>query len=293
VAVLRLRSLGDCVLTTPALFLLKQARPDLRLAVMVEDRFRAVFEDQPDTDQILPVSLRALRGFAPDLCWNLHGGTRSAWLTAASGARWRAGFAHFRHSFAYNVRIPRAQEILGVERTVHTAEHIASGAFYLGSRRIEIARARLGARQSTSSVRPESYAVIHPFASAPDKTWPAEKFVSLAQQLRAQRPRLDPVFIGGPADPLSAFSAFRCAPGTLRETKELIAQASLFIGNDSGPAHLAAAFGIPTVVIFGNSKPDIWSPWRTPSEIVSSPAGIAAVSVEEVSSALARLRVPA
>ena len=54
VAVVRLRSLGDCVLTTPALEILKRARPDLRVAVMVEDRFRAVFEGNPDVDEILP-----------------------------------------------------------------------------------------------------------------------------------------------------------------------------------------------------------------------------------------------
>ena len=41
VAAVRLRSLGDCVLTTPALDILKRARPDLRIAVVVEDRFGA------------------------------------------------------------------------------------------------------------------------------------------------------------------------------------------------------------------------------------------------------------
>ena len=53
VAILRLRSLGDCVLTTPALDILKRFRPDLRIAVFVENRFREIFEGNPDLAEIL------------------------------------------------------------------------------------------------------------------------------------------------------------------------------------------------------------------------------------------------
>ena len=60
VAVVRLRSLGDCVLTTPALEILKRARPDLRIAVVVEDRFRPVFERNPDIEALLRPSWREL-----------------------------------------------------------------------------------------------------------------------------------------------------------------------------------------------------------------------------------------
>src|SRR4051794_17488904 len=119
VAVIRLRSLGDCVLTTPALAILKQSRPDLQVAVVVEDRFAAVFEGSPDVQAILPPTVRALARWRPELCLNLHGGTRSMLLTAGSSARMRAGSAHFRGAGIYNVRIPTAQEILGVQRKVH------------------------------------------------------------------------------------------------------------------------------------------------------------------------------
>ncbi len=47
IAIIRLRSLGDCVLTTPGLALLKEARPDLSVGVAVENRFRAVFTGNP------------------------------------------------------------------------------------------------------------------------------------------------------------------------------------------------------------------------------------------------------
>jgi len=96
VAVIRLRSLGDCILTTPALAILRQSRPDLAIAVVVEDRFRQVFEGNPDVDELLSPSVRELRTWRPRLCLNLHGGNRSTLLTALSGAGIRAGFGHHR-----------------------------------------------------------------------------------------------------------------------------------------------------------------------------------------------------
>src|ERR1700689_5516347 len=143
IAVIRLRSLGDCVLTTPALALLKAHRPDVRVAVVVEDRFRAVFEGNPDIDEILAPHVGEIMRWRARLALNLHGGTRSMVLTMASGAGIRAGFEHYRHGFLYSAKIPRAQEILGEERPVHTAEHIASAMFWMGVPRPTIPRARL------------------------------------------------------------------------------------------------------------------------------------------------------
>jgi ADP-heptose:LPS heptosyltransferase len=296
------------VLTTPALDILKRFRPDLRLAVMVEDRFRAIFEGNPDLDEILPPNLGALRRLSPMLCLNLHGGSRSAWMTALSGARYRAGFGHFRHQLAYNVRIPRAQEILGVERKVHTAEHLASAMFYLGAAVCEIPRAKVvvelvGRTPWSAQVPldlpeadegvgrgpggPHNYAIIHPFATSASKTWHAGGFLAVAQHL--EQAGLEPVFIGAAGDDFSPFREFRTISGApLSEVKSLIASAALFAGNDSGPAHMAAALGAPSVVIFGDSDPAIWGPWRTASEVVTAPAGVA-----QVLDALARLRVTA
>jgi heptosyltransferase III len=294
VAVIRLRSLGDCVLTTPALDILKRFRPDLRLAVVVEDRFRAVFKGNSDIDEILPPDLAALRRFRPDLAINFHGGTRSAWMTALSGARLRAGFGHYRHQFPYNVKIPRAQEVLGVERKVHTAEHLASAMFFLGAPAGEIPRAKLVAvvdrplADARGSVRDVDgrIAVLHPVAAASDKTWPAVRFLQVAVHLRSTG--LDPVFVGAASDDLSAFSSFRTLQGTLADLKGLLARAALFIGNDSGPAHMAAAFGLPVVVFFGASDREVWAPWRTASEVLPI-----AATAETAINALARLRVAA
>ncbi|MGA2132358.1 MAG: glycosyltransferase family 9 protein [Bryobacteraceae bacterium] len=285
VAVIRLRSLGDCVLTTPALEIWKRARPDLEIAVVVEDRWRAVFEGNPDIDALLGPGLRDLRSWRPAVCLNLHGGNASARLTAFCGARWRAGFAHYRWQAVYNIRIPRAQEILGAERIVHTAEHLASAVFYLGAPRMEIPRAKLFATPAGGTACPT--AVIHPFASAPGKTWPAAGFLSAARFLRESL-GLDPVFIAGAGEDLSAYGDFRTLAGApLGEIKSLLRSASLFLGNDSGPAHMAAAFGLPVVVIFGASDPAIWRPWRTPSVVLQN------ATERQVIEALERMRVHA
>ena len=290
VLVIRLRSLGDCVLTTPALRLLKQARPDLRLAVMVEPRFAAVFEGNPDIEAILAPGARRAFSSRPALTLNLHGGSRSAALTVASMAKLRAGFGHFRFQGLYNLRIPRAQEILGEERTVHTAEHLASAMFWLGVPRTEIPRACLYA--DSRRTRCER-AVLHPFASATQKAWPAGRFVALGRHLQ-QSLGLEVTIIGGPADDFDLFGDFECLRGApLHEVKELLAGARLFVGNDSGPAHMAAAFGLPVVVLYGSSDARIWAPWRTESEVIAAGQGLPAVPLERVTAAVDRLRARA
>jgi len=135
--------------------------------------------------------------------------------------------------------------------------------------------------------------VIHPVAALPGKTWPAERFLEVADCLKRSFD-LNPVFIGGPGEDLAAFGQWQTVPGApLEEIKSLMAGASLFVGNDSGPAHMAAAFGIPAVVIFGPSDPVVWAPWRTPAEVLSGSGEIRSVKARQVIEALERLRVRA
>jgi len=283
VAILRLRSLGDCVLSTPAIELLAHARPDLEIAVIAEDRFADVFRGNPAVAQVLPPALRDLRNFSPDLCLNFHGGTRSARLTLLSGAKLRAGFDIFRPAFAYNVPIPTAQEILDITRRVHTVEHMAAAMFYLGVPRTWVPRARVPAPAGRSPHAPDArYAVFHPLAATPEKTWPAESFAEVARFV-SQSLQLEPVFIGGPGEDLSAFAQWRTVIGApLREIAQLMRDASLFIGNDSGPAHVAAAFGLPLVALFGPSDSEIWAPWRTVGKVLKANGPIASIPVSDV-----------
>jgi ADP-heptose:LPS heptosyltransferase len=286
VAIIRLRSLGDCVLTTPALSLLKQARPDLQIAVVVEDRFAPVFDGNPDVDQILAPNASSVSRFRPRLALNVHGGATSVRLMLAAASGLRAGFGHFRFQPMYNVRIPRAQEILKVDRKVHTAEHLASAMFYLGVPQTEIPRARLFAAPNS---RARAYAVLHPFASEAGKTWPAENFLAVAKHLDRDL-GIEPLFIAGANEDLSPFGEYTCFQGApLEEVKSLASGAALFIGNDSGPAHIAAAFGRPVIALWGSSDLDNWRPWRTENVVLASPNGIQSIEVSEVADAIGTL----
>lgn len=276
IVVIRLRSLGDCVLTTPALTLLKDYRPDLKISIVVEPRFATVFDGNPCVDETREALTRS------DLVLNLHGGTRSMGMTALSRAKLRAGFGHHRYAFVYSHKIPTAQEILGVSRRVHTAEHLASAMFWLGVPRREIPRASLFADPPPARA---PYAVIHPFASSPEKAWPTERFREVARHLP-----VEPIFLAGPSDDLTPFQHFQTFRESLTATKSLISGASLFIGNDSGPAHIAAAFGVPVVVLFGPSDPVTWAPWRTEAQVLTSQE-MTGITARDVLDAVESLKV--
>jgi len=267
---IRLRSLGDTVLTTPALRVLRGARPDVRIVVLLDEALVPLLDGSPDVDQIVPVRtggksqvVRVVRNLKPELCLNLHGGSTSAWITALSGAKWRAGYGHFSKRFVYNVRIPRAQEILGraTDTPVHTAEHHASAIFHLGAQRCEIPPARLHAE---APERPrEPYAVFHVAAAYETKRWDEQRFLSAARYVQ-HRHGLAPVMIAGPGQDhlLEAYPEYERLPAlSISDMKSLMSSAGLFVGNDSGPAHVAAAFGVPSVVVFGSSNSAVWGPW--------------------------------
>jgi len=97
----------------------------------------------------------------------------------------------------------------------------------------------------------EEFVVIHPFASDPRKRWPIEKFREVARQLKMQTH-----WCAGPEEPLDG--AVRI--DDLYELGCWLARARLYIGNDSGISHLAAAVGTPSIVLFGPTDPAIWAP---------------------------------
>jgi hypothetical protein len=98
----------------------------------------------------------------------------------------------------------------------------------------------------------EQYAVVHPFSGSPRKNWPLEQFQRLASKLRI------PVrWCAGEEDPPLA-GAVHIAD--LWELAKFLAGAALYIGNDSGITHLAAAVGTPTLAIFVASDPKVWAP---------------------------------
>src|ERR1019366_7792108 len=210
--IIRLRSMGDTILMTPALRLLHEWRPDLKVSVLTEHPWNELLEGNPAVHSVmvwdgkLSTAWRLRRGrFA--LAINLHGGPTSAFLTRASGARWRAGFKHFRNRFVYNLHIPTAQEILNREGPVHTAEHVASCFFWLGLPFADIPSAQLfPSSQATENIttwllsmglkQGEAYAVIHPTASYASKQWKASGFAEVGEFLEREF-GLRAVYIGG------------------------------------------------------------------------------------------------
>jgi ADP-heptose:LPS heptosyltransferase len=100
----------------------------------------------------------------------------------------------------------------------------------------------------------EDFAVIHPFSGSPKKNWPLEKFRMLAGGLE----RTMPVYwCRGPEDPPLQRAV---QIDDLYELACWLARARLYIGNDSGVTHLAAAVGTPVLALFGPTNPAIWAP---------------------------------
>lgn len=304
VLVIRLRSMGDTILLTPALRMLHEWRPDLQISVLVDKPWDELLVGNPAIHQILVTSgklstLRAIRraGFAAVV--NLHGGPTSAQLTQFSGAPRRIGMAQFRSRSAYNVLVPRMQDILpmsaGGEKKgrvaplpFHTAEHAAAVFGWLGMplRMVPAAQlfpsaaarssvhAKLGSWEIPTGAE-SGYALLHAAGLYPSKRWSPRGFADTGKWL-AQEHQLRPVLLGGKADlPLleeiqSAIgSAAEIAAGwPINEMLALIAGARIFLGNDSGPAHAAAALGVPVVAIFGSSSSTLWGPWRAAASAV-------------------------
>ncbi len=295
ILILRLRSIGDIVLLTPALQLLKAWRPDLRVSVMAESRFRDLLEGNPNLDEILfsgkPAwgrsvvsrlrQVRHLRRRGFSLCLNLHGGPTSRLFARWCGAPWRVGFAHYRGASAYNILVPDARTILN-QPSLHTAEHQAAAFFHLGLPRTEIPRAQIfsGAahatwwearRTSLGIGSGQPYAIIHPTAAYRTKEWAAEGFARIGEHLE-RGAGITPVYSCGPGESPVLDAVEKASGRNVKRLQEVslgqfaaaLSGAKLFVGNDSGPAHMAAAPARPLVVIFGSSSSSIWGPWPRP-----------------------------
>lgn len=104
------------------------------------------------------------------------------------------------------------------------------------------------------------YAVIHAGSGSIKKNWPEENYLRLADRLRDDG--FEIVWITGPAEKRGNHPCQDkiCRNLPLSLLAAVISRSRLYVGNDSGPTHLSAALGIPTVVIFGPSNPRIWKP---------------------------------
>jgi heptosyltransferase-3 len=122
----------------------------------------------------------------------------------------------------------------------------------------------------------ESRRVIGLFAGGKfaHKRWPIENYAQFCRII-LREPKLAIVLLGGPADAVQASELAAQCPGwlwnfcgqtSLGETAEILRRCELYVGNDSGPAHIAAAAGTPCVTLFSSIVfPGIWEPWGAPN----------------------------
>ncbi|HEV2617115.1 MAG TPA: glycosyltransferase family 9 protein, partial [Candidatus Acidoferrales bacterium] len=214
--------------------------------------------------------------------YNQHAGPTSALLTAFIGVPQRVCWEHRQFSFAYNVLTPNPGG------RIHTVEHRIEQFYATGLPRCLIpqarvypqpdARAAVAHQLAAHGIAPaEPYAVLHPGAKYFTKRWAIEKFVELARDLRRQH-GIEPVFNLGRGDTEIASEVGRqCAPEfilldslDLRQLIALIAGCRIFVGNDGGPTHIAAALARPVVAIFGSSSSVHWRPWQTEYRLVQN-----------------------
>jgi heptosyltransferase-3 len=140
------------------------------------------------------------------------------------------------------------------------------------------AAASVAARLSATSVGLSAgpYVVVHPAAVMATKRWPADRFAALITWLQQAGFRV--VLTCGPGEDALVSSIQQSTAGVIAmpglsipELAELIRAARCYIGNDSGPMHLATAVGTPTVAIWGSSSSVRWHPWGVEHQVVQNP----------------------
>jgi heptosyltransferase-3 len=146
----------------------------------------------------------------------------------------------------------------------------------------------IAARGVGYRLSPANRIVIHPGAGKEANRWPAEKFLALAKKLKNTGMEIR-VLLGEteiekwPAELIRQFESFAEVhqPATLLDLLDEIASANAFIGNDSGPGHLAGILGVPTVSIFGSSNVVRWRPLGPKVTVIQNDS-IDAIEVENV-----------
>ena len=324
VLVVRLRSIGDTVLSTPSLIALKRFLPEAEVDILLEDWVAPLLEGFEHVDGVIPVGrgtkerLRTawkLRRKGYDVVFNLHGGTTATFFARATGARHRVGYAEYQYSFLFNHKLSSSADFWRTSFT-HSAEQQLALLGHVGVpvddrprsgltvsqeaewsvedrfAKLRQTRERLEYVYDDGSFKREpavtaadddilsNFALFHPAAAFATKQWAAEHFARVAEYIAARGMKRVAVATRSEAAVLASLQEASRVPVitmedlSLPEITALASRAKLFVGNDSGIAHIAAAVGTPSVVVFGSSNRDHWRPWTdAPNEIVFEELG--------------------
>ncbi len=259
--IIRPGAIGDCILALPAMEHLRTGYTEVWVAsqnvplIRLADRVRGIASTGLDMVGIPGVeppagTMRLLESFDSVVSW--YGAAREEFRTAVAGL-----------PFTFFQALPGAPGM-------HAADWFLKQAGGCGP-----AAPRLDCARSDGG-----FAVIHPFSGSPRKNWPLERFRDLASLLPM------PVrWCAGPEEDLEDTVRFN----DLWDLACWLASASLYVGNDSGITHLAAAAGAPVIALFGPTDPAIWAPRGPQVSVIAAPDGrMDAIDVDEVEAACMR-----
>ena len=295
ILIVRLGALGDIIHTVPAAAALRAAFPSARIDWLVDAKHRAVVDLVTVIDRVVVLErsslpgwidvARTLRAGRYDVALDFQGLMKSAILARASGAPRVIGFSiwHLREKTArpfYSEIAVRGEH--PADASTHVIEKNLGLLHALGvtDRQIRFPLAELESPALTQ-VRAalgedRDFALINPGAAWPNKRWPPDRFGEVAAFLRDVR-GLPSVVLWGPGEEGLAGAvvdasegAARVAPATgLPDLLALCRAAALMVSGDTGPLHVAAAAGTPTVSVFGPTDPLRNGPWAADDVAVS------------------------
>jgi len=271
--VLRALGLGDFLTGIPALKLLRQALPDHQIVLAAPAVFAPLRELTPDVDSFFARGeLQPLTDFVGpvDVGIDLHGkGPESRRLLAQLRPGRLVGFADATAGLPGPTWRPDEHEVTRWCRLVaaafpsmpvpQTAWPGVAGSLGLPGGRV-------------MQKLPKRVTVVHPGAAAASRRWPADRFSAVAGELSRSGHRV--VVTGGPAEAELAHHISRAGGGepmiglSLLQLSALIASARLVVCGDTGVAHLASAYRIPSVSLFGPVSPAWWGPPTVPRHAV-------------------------
>ncbi len=342
ILVLRYRFIGDTILTVPFLRNLRRAEPDARIVWVVAPGSSDVVQGVPYVDELVywdPLTIHAdsrgthrtlgdkwrfvreLRAQHFNKVYVLKRSLSSAILALLSGAPERIGFDTEGRRFLLTKRVPYRQDRHEVENflDVLRVDGVPVLDDYLECWPTAEEERSAGEVLLAAGVGAgDRLAIIHPFSASPQRGWHLENFAILSSRLRDMG--LHVAILGAPRE-RSLFEEVRDVFGSecadlvgkcdIRTTMALLRRASLFVGNDSGIMHLAAAAGVPLVALFGPQSPVKFGPWSGRARVIykkfpcspcrqkfftecepsdrMKPACMEAISVEDVLSACREL----
>jgi len=309
ILLVRLRQIGDVVFTTPAVHALRRRFPDAAITYLVEPAAAPIVAGNPHLNEVLVAPRRSgiggliadltlgrqLRARRFDLAIDFHGGPRASLLTWLSGAPVRIGYEVAGRSWMYTQRVARSRALLPRHSVVNQWDLVAAldiaapdpSATPTEMRLDHAAAAAVTARLARAGVSTdERIVVIHVSAGNPFRRWPFEHFVDLIAALAAEDSSRRIIVTSGPSEDAAAarvIAAARdrigadagtrvlsCGEFSLAELRALLDRASLYIGGDSGPLHIASTTAVPIVGLYGPTLPERSAPWRSPAYATES-----------------------